>query len=387
MSEGHAKLPPSGAHRWMRCPGSIALCADLPERDSVYSREGTFAHDVAANVLLKDLDRVAEMIGHSDGEFTVDADMARHLQIYVSAVRTQQLLTQGTLQVEQRVELHPLVWGTADALVWSPGMLDVFDLKYGQGILVSPEENEQEKIYALGALITFHKLAEQFGVRQVTLHIVQPRRADNDGELHRQWVISRQDLESWYLNELGRAFNATQDEDAPLIPGDHCTFCDAKSTCPKLAEAAMESAVEVFTNVDPTATKIQPPVPQDLTPRQLSFAIENAAIVELWLKAVVRYAEDRARAGVKIPGFKLVNTVGNRQWKDPELAAKILANHGVDPYEKKLLSPAKAEKALGRGGKPTVDPLTTRPDTGTKLVPETDNRPAIAGGEVFDEIS
>jgi hypothetical protein len=48
MSEpAHAKLGPSGAHRWMSCPGSIVLEEDVPDRSSVYADEGTAAHMLA----------------------------------------------------------------------------------------------------------------------------------------------------------------------------------------------------------------------------------------------------------------------------------------------------------------------------------------------------
>jgi len=40
----HAKLAPSAAHRWLNCPGSIRLTADIPETTSKYAEEGIAAH-------------------------------------------------------------------------------------------------------------------------------------------------------------------------------------------------------------------------------------------------------------------------------------------------------------------------------------------------------
>ena len=44
MSEAnHAKMSPSGAHRWMRCPASLLLEQTLPDTSSKYADEGTRA--------------------------------------------------------------------------------------------------------------------------------------------------------------------------------------------------------------------------------------------------------------------------------------------------------------------------------------------------------
>ena len=46
----HAKLAPSGAERWVNCPGSL-MFNDLPGKDTVYSKEGTLAHEAAEKAL------------------------------------------------------------------------------------------------------------------------------------------------------------------------------------------------------------------------------------------------------------------------------------------------------------------------------------------------
>ena len=52
----HAQLSPSSAVRWMTCPGSVALCKDIPDTSSASADEGTMMHTVAAHCLAKGTD-------------------------------------------------------------------------------------------------------------------------------------------------------------------------------------------------------------------------------------------------------------------------------------------------------------------------------------------
>lgn len=181
----HAKLSPSGAHRWMRCPGSVVLEAQYPDRGSVFAREGSAAHELAALVLETEAESAQPHVGKEiefrDGDETVvwkiTQEMADHVDDYVKLVREK---AEGkTLLVERKVPIGHITGeegatGTSDAIILDTAnkTIEVIDLKYGMGVRVFAEGNEQAQMYALGAL-------EEYGIvgdfEHVVMTIHQPR--------------------------------------------------------------------------------------------------------------------------------------------------------------------------------------------------------------------
>lgn len=109
--------------------------------------------------------------------------------------------------------------------------------------------------------------------------------------------------------------------------------------------------------------------------------LDTADVIETWLKAVRDDALFRASSGEAIPGWKLVDSVSNRKWKNENEATALLLGEGVEiPYAKpKLPSPAQVEKAI-KQAKLDLDiaNLVTREATGVKLVRDTDGRNSAA---------
>mgnify|MGYP000993083344 CR=1 FL=1 len=86
----------------MRCPGSLALEAAFPNDSSEFAAEGTAAHTLAALALEQGNDAAAYLgrVIEADGrDFTVDEDMAGHVQTYIDAVRA--AAQGGELLIEQ----------------------------------------------------------------------------------------------------------------------------------------------------------------------------------------------------------------------------------------------------------------------------------------------
>lgn len=373
----HAPLAPSSAHRWSVCHGSVELCARIPDVPSPYAREGSLAHLVAEKCLTEDKD-AASYLNRSfevDGEsLTVNQEMVDHVNDYADFVRSLVTMWGGTLLIETKVKFTSRIYGTADVILLSEDgtTLHVCDLKYGQGKMVAASGNRQALCYVGGAL-------EQLGddavlVKNIVVHIYQPRAG---GEPWREWELTREEF-----HEQSRALIAAEAAiyggSRQLVAGDHCTFCKAAPTCPERAKEANEVAGDVF------AQRAPPPV-ETLSTEQLVRIVSLAPRVEEWLKAVHDFAKQKLERGEPVPGYKLVDKIGNRRWKDPDDVSALLAMEGIDPFGKPpLITPAEAERRLAKANrKVSLGSLVERPVTGQAMVPDSDSRPASDARAVF----
>lgn len=384
----HATLSPSSAYRWFACPGSVGMSKDIADESSEAAREGTFAHAIAERALVEGRS-ASDFIGQTDGEFTVDADMAKNVQIYLDILFEHDFIADEVM-VEQRAVVNDNLWGTADYVAVIGQELHVFDFKYGRS-RVDAQENKQMMIYAaaLRATPPTPEFERQF--TDVVLHIVQPRVEPSGLEdyatvgRHDVWKMPVRALDAWVADVLEPAVAEALKPQARLQSGDHCTFCPAKAQCPALRERALEVAQEVFPSGD-LDTPVAPPQPNTLNPARLQAVLEAAPLVRKWLDAVEQFATAEAKAGRTPDGYKLVATIGNRRWIDEHEARAALRALNVDPTVATTISPAQAQKALGGAKhKPFIDGMCKRPVTGEKLVPVSDRRPALPGADVFSE--
>lgn len=384
----HAVLSPSSAHRWMACPGSVALEAGIPSTSSKYSDEGTAAHDIAAKALL------------AGGLMPVcpNREMGRYVGNYVEAVLRSS--AGHTLLVEQQLDLEPITGemdakGTADAvIITSDGKeLQVHDLKYGMGVEVYAEDNPQLMIYGLAALQQYAMFGD---FERVRLVIHQVRLTDMPDD----WEISVEDLLAFGEEVKMAAIRAIAIKDAQqqgiplglstMNPGDkQCRFCKAKSTCPALAATAIEGVTGKQVSFDEfieapqaivTATRMVTVAEADKLARLLPLV----PLIRDWCKSIEDRVQLSLAAGEVIPGFKLVEGKrGSRSWSDEGEVEAIMQgmrlNHD-QMYASKLISPTQAEKAFA-----DVNPrrwarlqeYIERQDGKPVVVSETDKRPAL----------
>jgi hypothetical protein len=252
----------------------------------------------------------------------------------------------------------------------------VCDLKTGAGHAVPIRRpdgrvNLQLGGYGLGALNSLPPDAAN-AIDEIELCIVQPRLGPPQTTI--MTLAEIQDLAA----DLADIAEAATKPDAPLVAGEHCAFCRAAGECPALREQALTRAGLEFDVVEPALL----PAPQSLEPEQLGRILQGAEVIDAWIAAVRAHTKALADKGANIPGWKLVNRRGRRQWANEHDASRILGPlaPGGEMFTTELLSPAQAEKTLKRlklKPPPEWNDLVTVSDPGTALVMATDPRPAV----------
>ena len=334
----HSPIGASTAHRWLNCPGSVALAAKSPRRPvSEYMLEGTRAHRCAELILSEQAEswELVGLKGVTEEMIGAAVEYARHVWGLAPGLRT--------LTVEHEFHLREYderAFGTADAVVATLRDLHVVDFKYGAGVAVDVVEengelNSQLLYYGLGAL---REYAADAPIKTVYIWIVQPRAEHRAGQI-RGASIDVEKLKAWG-EKLRQGMAATKAPDAPLAEGDWCRWCPALMSCPLKGRLVVADAVTDF--AEPVRELAEP---RTLTPEQVGLVLTQQGAIEDWFKAVYEHAMNELRQGRFIPGFKLVEGRSMRVWSDNAAASEYLESQiGNSAYSTKLISPAQAEK-------------------------------------------
>ena len=349
----------STAKRVINCPGSVALVAKMPPKpSSTYADRGTLLHNAMAAILDSDTVTPESMLWTTYQGETLTQELLDN-KILPALAALDEIDPEGVMEyaVEAIVGFGaylPGVWGSADLLGRLGNRAVVLDWKFGDGVAVSAEENEQGMFYAAAAMRTPEKAWVFEGVEEVEIVIVQP-------PMVKRWVTTPKRIKE-FERALKRAVKASTMPDAAIVVGDHCRWCAAKPLCPKMT-GAVDRAVKVQLEMLPAAT--------------VGAYLGNADLLEDWIKDLRALAMTMMEAGAKVPGYKLVAKRSVRKWLDESKAADALVALGVDPMKQELVSPAQAEKLLKPLKQALPDDLVAAVSSGTTFAPESDPRPEV----------
>ena len=357
------KLRPSSASRWIACPASAKLSTLVPYQESGEAAKiGTAIHALAETCFQLDTDPM-KFVGQVVEGITMteeNCDFAMQHLIAICAIHDEL----GSVKVEQKVSMyerptHTLV-GTADVIGYSPNTkkLIIADLKTGRGY-VDAEDNEQLKIYALGAI-----KSQALDATDIEFWIIQP----HHGEL-RKHHMTRQELDAWRFEVLAPAVENTISENPAYNPSESaCQWCPAKHICPAQKEqfdiVAAQPDISIMSKDDITEVMLA------LTPAQITAILDQAPMVEKFIDAVKEFATKQMEAGEVIPGWQLQPKRASRKWIDSNAARKALTDAGLTDsqiFETELISPTAAEKLLPKEQRVILDELTAKVSSGLTL--------------------
>lgn len=450
----HAFFSPSGAPAAMLCNLKPWREKDYPDMPNEASDEGTAAHFLLEQCLEKKVEathfmgtRIQVRDGnaefHTGGQYPVGRDMVHEIQKTLDVIHT--LADGATIYPEQTLSIEFITGeegatGTSDTVIIKGKTAIIADLKYGRGVQVFAEGNEQLLIYGASAVADFDALGE---IEEVELHILQPRLNHFD-----VWKLSVTEM-----NERIEVIRQTAakilagPEGLTAVPGPkQCKFCK-DATCAERTDFNLQLITSDFVDLDKGFVKVEMPQAEKLlaqsfgvTPKAIAYhetenrddgafflahftvkkpnirpslevaeaklpdasderlatLMDAADMIEGFAKAVRAEVERRLLAGKFTDSrYKLVEgRQGARSWvseEEAEAALKAMRLKVDQMYDFKLISPTTAEKVLKEANPRKwnkLQPLIGRSDGKPSVAPASDKRPALnlAIAEQFEEL-
>ena len=363
----HAILSPSSAKRWINCTPSALLAEAAGSKTSVYAEEGTLAHEIAEYALTRYLEGTYDPI--IDEELSVtdehlknplfSIDMANYIRDYCEYVIGENYEMQKQdgkcrMFLERKVDITdyaPDSFGSVDVTLESSHTIHIIDLKYGAGVKVFADHNEQMMLYALGTL----KSLESDHIENIRMTIAQVRLDHYD-----TFEMSKGELLDWAEKVLKPAAKAAIQGKGRQVIGSWCGFCPVKAQCRAQRDAILADFDEK-------------PEPLLLSDEEVTDLISKIDTYKSWIESVNKYVYDRAIQGHKWEGYKLVAGRSSRVIKDEAKIRQALLNEFLEDevLNIKLKGIGDLEKLLGKKvfSARFGDAIESRPGA-PKLVPE-----------------
>lgn len=369
----HAILSPSSAKRWINCTPSALLAEAAGSKSSVYAEEGTLAHEIAEYALTQYLNGLYDPI--VDEELPVNdehlknplfnTDMANYIRDYCDYVigedyEMQKADGKSRMYLERRVDITdfaPDSFGSVDVTLVSDKTIHIIDLKYGAGVRVSADMNEQMLMYALGTLkaLGVLKAAVSDRITKIKMTIAQVRL-----DHYYTFEMSKSDLLDWAEKVLKPAAKEAIQGKGKQVVGSWCKFCPVKAQCRAQCDAILADFEEK-------------PEPLLLSDEEIVDLIGKIDTYKSWIESVNKYVYDRAIQGHKWEGYKLVAGRTRQVIKDEAKVRQALLNEFLEDevLNIKLKGIGDLEKLLGKKvfSARFGDAIESRPGA-PKLVPE-----------------
>lgn len=382
MERKHAILSASSAHRWLICTPSARLEQEEGKGEcSVYAEEGTAAHLLSelklsyrfGKIPVSEYEKRYTDFKESDnGKKYYNKEFEEYVDEFVEYVILQ---TENIGQYHIFFELEvnysnfaPQGFGTADVCIVTDDWIHVIDLKFGAGVPVSAINNPQLRLYGLGALNIFPN------TNKIRTTIYQPRLASCDSE-----ELTKKELLNWAITVVKPAADmAIKGEGILKADEDACRFCKLRGKCKVRADNQLMIAQQEFSIEDVKSNLVQ-----NLSTEQIAYILDIAPLFVNWFKDVQSYALGQLVAGVKIPGYKLVEGKSNRIITDTQKVKEILLNVGLT--EEELMKPpamqgiSKLEALVGKKLFASLcKDYLIKPSGKLTLASEDDRRPEVS---------
>lgn len=374
----HALLGASKASQWINCPPSARLQESVPDKRSEYADEGTLAHELSENKLRrrllpcgsKEKKRLDAELEKIKANPLYGPEMENAIQEYCDLVEERFMAAKArssdaVVLLEEQLDFSEWVpegYGTGDVVLIADGVMEIIDLKYGKGVPVSAIGNPQMRLYGLGAWSGYSYL---YDIQEIHMTIVQPRLDSVSTD-----VIPIGELLEWAETVVKPAAALAYAGEGEHKPGDHCRWCKVKGHCRARADENMKALAHEFK--DPALLSLD----------EIGSILFVAEQLAAWAKDVSDFAFEQAKAGNKIPNWKLVEGRSNRQIADKDAAWKAFEEATLewDKYLKprELLGIGELEKRIGKKElNGLIGDLIIKPSGKPVLVPETDKRPEL----------
>lgn len=364
----HAILSPSSAKRWINCTPSALLAEAAGSKSSVYAEEGTLAHEIAEYALTQYLNGAYDPIIDEELPVTDEhlknplfsIDVANYIRDYCEYVigENYEMQKQDGLSemfLERKVDITdyaPDSFGSVDVTLVSDKTIHIIDLKFGAGVKVTADHNEQMMMYALGALKDLGALR---GITNIRMTIAQVRLDHYD-----TFEMSKGELLDWAEKVLKPAGKAAIQGEGKQVIGSWCGFCPVKAQCRAQRDAILADFDEK-------------PEPLLLSDEEIVDLIGKIDTYKSWIESVNKYVYDRAIQGYKWEGYKLVAGRSSRVIKDEAKIRQALLNEFLEDevLNIKLKGIGDLEKLVGKKvfSARFGDAIESRPGA-PKLVPE-----------------